>query len=167
MRNPEIRLERVEKSDLSAWIDTKKACYQEYVDQYYGGWDDAVQAQLNTSSFESALRMNFFRKVVFGGETVGFMGFNELPDRIAGITVHLYAHARNHGIGSNFLEQITELSRRSGKPAYLKVFKTNPARRLYERFGFGVYGETDSHFLMSYNASAVHREENHENRRTD
>ena len=30
----------------------------------------------------------------------------------------------------------------------LRVLQANPVRRLYERHGFAVVGETDSHFLM-------------------
>jgi ribosomal protein S18 acetylase RimI-like enzyme len=30
----------------------------------------------------------------------------------------------------------------------LQVLKVNPARRLYERLGFRVTGETPTHFLM-------------------
>lgn len=150
MNTQEIRLEAVAHADLPAWIDTKKACYKNYVDQYYGGWVDDIQAKRNTATFEKSLSMTYFRKITIGGSTVGFLGYDEQRDRITGITVHMYAHARNLGIGSGFLAQITERSRITGKPAYLKVFKSNPARILYERFGFRVYNETESHLLMKY-----------------
>jgi len=150
MRKPEICLKTVLSSDLTAWIDTKKACYKEYVDQYYGGWVDEIQAELNTATFKKAMQMSYFRKITIGGETVGFQGYDELPDSIAGITIHMYEPARNHGIGSGFLRKVIALSQSTGKPAHLKVFKTNPAQRLYRRFGFAVYDETESHYLMEY-----------------
>jgi hypothetical protein len=33
-------------------------------------------------------------------------------------------------------------------PLELQVLKVNPARRLYERLGLTVIGETDTHYLM-------------------
>lgn len=143
-------LEEVEESDLSAWLETKKVCYKAYVDQYYGGWVDEQQIELNTKTFRKACEMSYFRKIVSNAKTVGFLGYDEKENRIDGITIHMYDHARNHKIGSNFLQHITEQSNILHKPAYLKVFKTNPAYRLYLRFGFRPYDETDSHYMMKY-----------------
>lgn len=138
-------------SDVEVWIDSKKACYKKYVDRYYSGWNDQVQAKMNSESFAKAMQMRYFRKITLAGEIVGFCGYDEAEDRIFGVTIHMYESARNHGIGSDFLRQLTEYSKSVKKPVYLKVFKTNPARRLYERFGFEQYDETDSHYLMVYN----------------
>ena len=35
-----------------------------------------------------------------------------------------------------------------GLPARLQIYKSNPARKLYERLGFGVESETDHHVVM-------------------
>lgn len=153
MNTDKFDFETVSKSDLPQWIESKKACYKDYVDQYYGGWIDAMQERLNTESFEKALQMSYFRKIVLCGETAGFCGYDEQADRIGGITIHMYEFARNRGIGSNFLLHLTDHSRNTGKPAYLKVFKTNPAKLLYEKFGFSVYDETSSHYLMVFRPS--------------
>lgn len=148
--NNEIRFESVASTDLAAWIDTKKACYKEYVDQYYGGWKDDQQEKLNSITFEKSMQMHYFKKITLNGSTVGFMGYDEQEDRITGITIHMYEHARNQGVGSRFLRQIIHRCNETGKSAYLKVFKTNPAQHLYSRFGFTVYDQTESHLLMKY-----------------
>lgn len=131
-------------ADLPAWLESKKVCYKDYVDQYYGGWEDGMQAKLNTATFEKSRRMSCFRVIEQRGEIVGFFGFDEQPEQVVGLTIHMFPQGRNQGLGSFFLEQVRTL----GKPAALKVFKTNPARRLYERHGFKVYDETESHYLM-------------------
>lgn len=145
-----IRFEAVTADDLSAWLETKKECYHAYVDTYYGGWVDEMQTQLNTVSFAKALDLTCFRKIIHNDMTAGFLGYNVLPDRIADVTIHMRESTRNMGIGSCFLHFLTDLSRKSGKPIYLKVFKTNPARHLYARFGFLIYENTESHFLMIF-----------------
>jgi ribosomal protein S18 acetylase RimI-like enzyme len=33
-------------------------------------------------------------------------------------------------------------------PVRLRVLRTNPARELYERLGFRIYGTTETHHLM-------------------
>ena len=145
-----IRFEPASDADLPAWLETKKACYRTYVDEYYGGWIDDVQIQLNTTAFANALTLTFFRKIVLNGETVGFLGFDEKEDRIDGVTIHMYESMRNHGIGSHYLRELTSRSTNTSKPVYLKVFKSNPAKDLYNRFSFCVYDETDSHYLMRF-----------------
>lgn len=145
-----IHFEPVSASDLNAWLDTKQACYRAYVDTYYGGWNDEMQIRLNTKSFESACSMTCFQKITRYGRTVGFMGYNELEDRIQGVTIHMYAEYRNQGIGSGFLRELISLSQSTGKPIYLKVFKSNPAQYLYSRHNFSIYNETVSHFLMKF-----------------
>lgn len=146
----DIRFEAVSADDLFAWLETKKECYRAYVDEYYGGWIDEMQIQLNTASFAKALGLTCFRKIIHNNATVGFFGYRVLPDRIADVTIHMCESSRNKGIGSCFLHFLTDVSRKSGKPIYLKVFKTNPARHLYARFGFHIYAETESHFQMIF-----------------
>ncbi len=52
---------------------------------------------------------------------------------------------QNRGIGTRL---ITELVATSQKPVRLQVLQVNPARRLYEKLGFVVYGRTDTHIEM-------------------
>ena len=146
----DIMLENVTSDDLAVWLDSKKVCYRKYVEEYYGSWVDVIQTEMNTASFVKAMQLSYFRKIVIDGKPVGFMGYDEQPDCIIGITIHMYPEARNCGIGSLFLKSVVERSHTMGKTAYLKVFKSNPARRLYERFGFRIYDENDSHYFMRY-----------------
>lgn len=143
-----FRLERPTPADFPAWFETKKICYKGYVDHYYGGWNDEAQLTLNAASFEKSMNMTCFLKILLNQTAVGFVGYDEQADCITGITIHMTEAARNRGIGSLFLQHISERSRETCKPAYLRVFKTNTARLLYERFGFETYDETASHYLM-------------------
>ena len=58
--------------------------------------------------------------------------------------------AQNKGVGSFCLQHIVSLSEKSHTPIFLRVFMTNPAQNLYKRFGFEVYDQTQSHYLMQY-----------------
>ena len=62
--------------------------------------------------------------------------------------IHLVPEFRNRGIGTALLTHAEEDARHSGFTLMaLTTLTTNPARRLYERFGFDVVGEaTDPEF---------------------
>jgi ribosomal protein S18 acetylase RimI-like enzyme len=52
------------------------------------------------------------------------------------------------GIGTEVLSDLVETWALTEKPIALTVLKNNPARRLYERFGFSVVGEVGVKFEM-------------------
>ena len=87
----------------------------------------------------------------FHNVTVGFFSYNELEDKIEGISIQMIELAQNKGMGSFYLQFIISLSQKTNKPIFLKVFKSNPAQNLYKGFGFEIYCETETHYLMRYN----------------
>lgn len=55
---------------------------------------------------------------------------------------------QRRGIGAAILRDVIAEARAGGHAVALRVLKVNPARRLYERLGFAVVGESDTHYLM-------------------
>ena len=139
-------LAEVRDEDYNEYYRVKEACYRGYVNEYFGGWVDEVQREMNFKQFVEARQCTCFQKILLRGETVGFFAYDEHAALIDGITIQMLEQARNHGLGSWYLEQITT----KNKPIELKVFKSNPAQKLYARFGFVVCDETASHYLMRY-----------------
>ena len=149
--NQGFLLQEVIIDDLNKYVDVKRCCYNKYVDEYYGGWIDNLQINMNTDAFKNMLKETCFQKILFNNVTVGFFSYNELEDKIEGISIQMTELAQNKGMGSFYLQFITSLSQKTNKPIFLKVFKSNPARNLYKRFGFDKYSETETHYLMRYN----------------
>ena len=141
-------LRDVSASDFGDYLDIKKICYEKYVDEYFGGWVNDIQIKMNTDAFNSMMKETCFRKILLDSETAGFFAYDEQDGKIDGVSIEMIEKARNKGMGSFYMRHIIELSEKSGKPVFLKVFKSNPAQNLYKRFGFRVYDETASHFLM-------------------
>ena len=141
--------------DLQDYIAIKKHCYEKYVDEYFGGWVDEVAIEIDTKAFNKMIESTCFQKVMLHDNIVGFWGFDEKSDVIDEVTIQLITEVQGQGVGTCYLEQLVALSNKTIKPTLLRVFKSNPARVLYERFGFMVYDENASHYLMRYESKNI------------
>jgi GNAT superfamily N-acetyltransferase len=56
---------------------------------------------------------------------------------------------RGHGIGTELMHEVIERAESLGLPVVLHVESFNPARRLYERFGFVDDGEVGAYRRMT------------------
>lgn len=144
-------LQDVTDEDLNDYISMKRACFKKYVDQYNGGWMDDIQTVINTDSFKRLLNSACFQKILLDNATAGFFSYGEQAGKIDGISIQIAEPARNKGMGSFFLDHVTSLSRQTDKPAFLITYKSNPVQSLLNRFGFKIYDESRTHYLMSYN----------------
>jgi predicted RNA-binding protein associated with RNAse of E/G family/ribosomal protein S18 acetylase RimI-like enzyme len=140
----------INESDISDYLAIKKVCYRKYVDEYFGGWVDDVQVEMNTNAFNKLSGKSNFLKILLHGEVVGFFSFDVLENKISGITIQMIDRAQNMGVGSFYIEHITAISKKNKIPIFLKVFKSNPVKNLYKRYGFKIYKETFSHYLMRF-----------------
>ncbi|MGB3125834.1 MAG: GNAT family N-acetyltransferase [Pseudomonas sp.] len=78
------------------------------------------------------------------------MGFISLSDDSRALYIrelHLLETCRKQGAGSWVLEQVALKAQAQGL-LRLTVFKTNPARRLYQRHGLSIVGEEDCFWRM-------------------
>lgn len=148
-------LQDVSNDDIDTYIDVKRVCYKKYIDEYYGGWIENTQIKMNTDAFNNMMKETCFQKILLNNVPVGFFAYNELDDKIEGISIQMLEVSQRKGVGSYYLQYITSLSNKSNKSIFLKVFKSNPAQNLYKRFGFLNYCETKSHYLMRYNPTQV------------
>ncbi len=59
---------------------------------------------------------------------------------------------RNKGLGSVVLQDILSLAKEAKKEVKLQVFKHNPAWHLYQRLGFVITEQSESHFYLLWKA---------------
>ncbi len=65
--------------------------------------------------------------------------------------IEILPRFQGRGIGSQVIGEVLDRSSREGMPVALQVLKVNiRARNLYQRLGFGVTGENDTHYIMAY-----------------
>lgn len=116
-------------------------------------WRDAAEAE----RFEGFWRSEQTRIVLEGAEAIGWVQVEELPDKVFLRQFYLTPARQRRGIGSQILSLL--IREWAGRPAQLSVLRNNPARRLYERFGFSVRGESGIKLLMRREAQGIEPDE--------
>jgi ribosomal protein S18 acetylase RimI-like enzyme len=64
------------------------------------------------------------------------------------LQVQLMPEHQGRGIGAALIRELQAQARAAGMPLKLKVLKTNPAQRLYERLGFVIVGDDEHGYEM-------------------
>lgn len=134
-----------EPGDYEFVYQLKKLCYHDYVEALWG-WNEADQ-RTRFARFMEEGAGEMMAILLKDGQAVGMTNYEfSGADTLEICNICLLPQCRGQGIGTALLKQyITQ----STRPVLtLQVYKNNPARRLYERLGFCVYEETDTHYRM-------------------
>jgi ribosomal protein S18 acetylase RimI-like enzyme len=124
-----------------------RATMRAYVEDTWGKWDDVWQQVY----FHEHFRPQDLQVLQLDGVDIGVISIQERTEEIfLGILQILPAYQRR-GIGSKIIRDLLIRAARQNKPVALKVLKSNRlARALYQRHGFGVTGETETHYVMAW-----------------
>ncbi|KRP69616.1 MULTISPECIES: GNAT family N-acetyltransferase [Pseudomonas] len=82
-----------------------------------------------------------------GDETLGFVSLSRDHGALYIRELHMLEEHRGQGAGSWVLEHMALKAQALGL-LRLTVFKTNPAKKLYQRIGFSIVGEEDGFWRM-------------------
>lgn len=132
--------------DFDFLFDLKKQNFKWYVDKIWGWRDDEQKERLKNDlkdhlSHKKIILIDVCPAGVYASHITenGDFFINEIS---------LLKEYQGKGIGRNILEKQLEENRKNNIRTILQVFKDNPAKRLYERLGFKIYGETETHYQM-------------------
>ena len=121
----------------------KTTTLREYIAQTWG-WNEVDQQARFGALFDPAQ----WQVVQLDGRDIGVLCLEREEGGLFLANIEILPPFQNRGIGTRIIEDILASARRDCLPVRLQVLKVNPARRLYERLGFVVTGETDTHYLM-------------------
>jgi len=140
-----LKFRPYDEKDYDFIYEVKKIGYQKYVEEYYGAWNDEQQHEMFKDFLKA--RKDKIQIIMVDGTPAGFIdgGVTDAKNYEQG-NICLLPEFRGKGIGSQILQKVIDENK--GKNIKLRVFKSNPAVRLYQRFGFEIVGETNSHFVM-------------------
>jgi ribosomal protein S18 acetylase RimI-like enzyme len=91
--------------------------------------------------------------ILYNDEEVGRLITFRTEQEIRLADVALLPQYRNRGVGARLIRELCVEAAQRGVPVRLQVSKFNPAIRLYERLGFKMLGESDTHFQMEWRSS--------------
>ncbi len=143
----QIELRQIETSDFDFLWQLHNAALKDYVAQTWG-WDENRQRE----NFIKTFNPSEGKIIVVEGKDAGYLWVIEKELEVLLASIRLLPELQNHGIGSKIIRDLLE---NSEKPIRLQVLKVNPARRLYERMGFKICGETATHFILRANPAAL------------
>ena len=132
--------------DFGFLFDLKKQNFKWYVDKICG-WEDKEQKQRLKQDLNKYLEDK--RIILINNEMAGIYVVHTTENGDLFINeISLLKEYQNKGIGRKILEEQLKENHKKGIRTVLQVFKDNPAKKLYERLGFKVYGETETHYQM-------------------
>ena len=134
-----------EEKDKETYLQLQISAFEKYIVEFFGKFDINVMLGHLDKLKDGLL------KIVVEDKIAGFVYYKEDEDKITVDVFALFEEYRNYGLGSKVMNSFIEKSIATGKQIVLDTFKTNPARRFYERHGFAVVGENMSHYILSYN----------------
>ncbi|HEX2852467.1 MAG TPA: N-acetyltransferase [Opitutaceae bacterium] len=151
----EFALRAVTEEDY-AWLwALKRQTMQPYVEQTWGGWDEATQESFFRAHFVPAL----MQVITVGGRDAGLLHVEPEPAALFLANIQILPEFQNHGVGTAVVRGVLNDARARGKPVRLQVLKTNhAARRLYEQLGFRVTDLSGPHWQMSTAPLPVQRQ---------
>ncbi len=124
-----------------------KAAMRDPVEETFGPWDEAWQAAYFLKRFDPAV----LKIIQYREEDVGVLYVQERAEELFLVSLEILPAYQRQGIGTVVIRGVIAEARRLRKPVALQVLKANrAARSLYQRLGFGVTGENDTHYIMAY-----------------
>lgn len=132
--------------DFDFLFELKKQNFKWYVDKIWG-WNDEDQKQRLKQDLEEHLAHK--RIILIDNKSAGVYVVHTTENGDLFINeISILKEYQNKGIGRKILEKQLKENQSKGIRTILQVFKDNPAKSLYERLGFKVYGETETHYQM-------------------
>ena len=108
----------------------------------------AMQFNLQRQQYSAGYPQAEHNIILLDDVAVGRLLVDEADREIALVDIALLSEYRNQGIGTYLLDQLLARGQKANKAVRLHVFKTNPARLLYERLGFSKIGDDGMYLEM-------------------
>ena len=146
----DYELRQATADDLEFIRAVKFSGLRPYVEELWG-WDDGDQEQRFLAGFVPEQQ----QVIRYRDEDIGVLHVEDREGSLSLVGIYINSNNRSKGIGAAVIRDVLARAGRIGKPVTLQVLRPNPARRLYERLGFVVTDETETHFTMEASSPAT------------
>ncbi len=137
------RLRKATAADYEFLYNLKVACLKEYITATWG-WDETLQRARFAESFNPLNN----QIIIVDEHDVGQLSLEIRREELYLSGIYILPAYQKRGLGMVILRDVLEKAWADDRHVRLQVLKVNPARRLYERLGFEVVEETETHYIM-------------------
>lgn len=130
-------------ADLEFIKALHKANFKDQVTAIWG-WDETMQSRLVEERFDPAK----LRIIQSNGKDIGALQTEARPEEVILENIQLLPDYQRRGLGSKIIRDVLADADAAQLPVTLTVLRTNPARSLYERFGFFVTRQDEVRYYM-------------------
>lgn len=135
-------------ADLDLIYSIRRAALGAYVVKTWGAWDEAAERQ----RFDEITRVEDHSVLELDGVPIGCICLKKSAVELRLIRLFILPEFQNRGFGTQILKDVLQMAASDHLPIRLRVLRVNPARRFYERHGFSVVGENETHYTMAHPA---------------
>jgi len=143
----DLNLKSASEEDYSYAKKIHHRSYRNMVVRQFGEWDDDVQ----DSFFDRTWERLPHTIILAENEPVGYCCIQEEGSVLWIRELVICPEQQGHGIGTSLLEKFIQRGKNNRISVQLNVMRSNEgAKRLYEKLGFRIYGENETHFFLKY-----------------
>ncbi|MEQ8475337.1 GNAT family N-acetyltransferase [Fulvivirga sp.] len=138
----EIKLVKATKDNLPEVLALRIATMSQHLEEVGWSMSEEEHTKRVMKHFDCG-------HIIWSDKTVvGFIKYKEHPKSLDIIQFQISPEHQGKGFGKQVLNVIEAQAQNAGKGLSLKVLKANPAKRLYERFGFQIVDEDEFEYFM-------------------
>ena len=139
-----LNIRKAVDADVDFTFAVKEAAFREYVEQVWG-WDEVDQRELHEVRFASQNA----HIIQYQGIEAGYFSTSSTADWVRVYQIFILPEYQRKGLGSACMRLIVSDASAQEKSVRLQVLKINTrAIAFYERLGFKIVDEDDSHVQM-------------------
>ena len=140
-----ITFRNCEYNDCDFILNLKELGMKWYIEKIYG-WDIDIQREKTKHEIEN--HKNDMRIIEIDNNDVGVTTFYEENNEYVVGLIIVHPDYRGKGVATNIIKKYIDIAKKNNKNIKIKTYKFNPAKKLYERLGFKIYNEDDTHVYL-------------------
>ena len=143
----EYKLRKSTPDDFMLAYDIRKNALGKYVEETWG-WDEEWQMKYHKEDFD----IDILQIIEVDGKPAGSLEKFEDGESIRVSGIYITNEYQGRGIGGEIMKKIIHEAGLKNMPVRFQVLKVNPrAKKFYEKLGFTLCGENETHYQMIYN----------------
>ena len=142
---PDLSFKNVGFDDCEFILELKELCLKWYIEIIYG-WNTDIQREKTKHELEK--HKDDMRIIMINNKNVGVTTFYEEDGEYVVGLIMVHPDCQGLGIGTKIINEYISIAKKTKKIINIKTYKLNPAKKLYERLGFKIYKEDDTHVYL-------------------